>query len=136
LAIIAANVLPELARATIAGLDLFTEQSTNDPVLDRGRAKAADLIRLGKRQKATALIQSLLQRSSLNTNVLAAKHARAGSVIDGDRTRFEPAANLSKASRLKVKPDRAKPNATITPLAVTLRNIAAGGRPMHGSLSG
>lgn len=104
--------------------------------LTRGMAKAAELTRSGKLQEATALIQSLLHRPSPDTNLHAEVPDLEGSVIDGDFTRLEPEATPPKAPMPKAKPERAKPRATTTPLAETLRKIAAGGMPMPGPLSG
>ena len=104
--------------------------------LTRGMAKAAELTRSGKLHEATAFIQSLLHRPGPDANLPAAEPDLEGPVIDGDFTRLEPEATPPKAATPTVKPDRAKPRATTTPLAKTLRKIAAGGMPMRGPLSG
>jgi poly(hydroxyalkanoate) depolymerase family esterase len=104
--------------------------------LTRGMAKAAELTRSGKLQEATALIQSLLLRPGPDTNLPAAQPELEGYVIDGDFTRLEPEAVSPKTATPKAKPEQAKPRATTTPLAETLRKIAAGGMPMRGPLTG
>ena len=104
--------------------------------LTRGMAKAAELTRTGKLLEATALIQSLLHRPGPDTNLPEAEPAPAGSVIDGDFTRLEPEATPPKAITPKAKPERAKPRTPTSPLAETLRKIAAGGMPVRGPLSG
>lgn len=104
--------------------------------LMRGMAKAAALTRSGKLHEATALIQALLQRPGPDTNLPTAEPARAGSVIDGDFTKLEPDATLQKAQTPNAKPARKKHRASTTPLAETVRKIAAGGMPMRSPLSG
>lgn len=106
---------------------------------DSGMAKATDLTRSGKLQKATALIQSLLQRPKQNDSTPAADDPDA--LIEGDFIRLEPdsappdSAPPDSAAH-ETRPLRLKPRAASTPLAETLRKIAAGGMPVRGPLSG
>ena len=102
----------------------------------RGMAKAAELTRNGKLHDATAQIQSLLQRPGPDTNLSAREPAPAGSVIDGDFTRLEPEATPPKAATPTAKPERKTQGGPTTPLAETLRKIAAGGMPVRDPLSG
>ncbi|MDO9526883.1 MAG: PHB depolymerase family esterase [Gemmobacter sp.] len=106
------------------------------PFFTRGMAKATELTRSGKLQEATALIQSLLHRPAPDTDLSATRPALAGSVIDGQFTRLEPNATLPKAAPPKAKPDQTNQRASTTPLAATLRKIAAGGMPVRGPRSG
>lgn len=104
--------------------------------LTRGMAMATELTRSGKLHEATALIQSLLHGAGPDTNLPAKEPAQAGSVIDGEFTRLEPETAQQKAATPEVLSQRAKPRSPTTPLAETLRRIAAGGMPMQGPLSG
>ncbi len=103
--------------------------------LTQGMANAAELTRSGKLHEATALIQSLLNQPGPEENLPAAAPAQAGTVIEGDFTRLEPEAT-PKTVTPKAKPERVKPRVPTTPLAETLRKIAAGGMPMWSPGSG
>ena len=101
----------------------------------RAMAKASELTRSGKLQEATAMIRALLQdptavppRSDVTPGALP---NGANDFIDGEFTRLEPETG---AKAPKKKPVRAKSAAS--PLAETLRKIAAGGMPVRGPLSG
>jgi poly(hydroxyalkanoate) depolymerase family esterase len=77
----------------------------------RGMARAAALTRSGKLAEATALIQSLLRPGTTPAP------PDQGDIIDGDFTPLDPVAPRPKPARRR------------TPLAETLRTIAAGGMP-------
>jgi poly(hydroxyalkanoate) depolymerase family esterase len=97
----------------------------------RGMAKVTELTRSGKLAEATALIQSLLHPAAPDRPSPAAEPDLAGPVIEGDFTRLDP-----QETPPETPPARRTPWATTTPLAETLRKIAAGGMPMRGPLSG
>jgi poly(hydroxyalkanoate) depolymerase family esterase len=105
-------------------------------IFTRGMAKATELTRSGKLQEATALIQSLLRSPAPQTNLPAEEPAPAESVIEGDFTRLEPQTTPPIAKTPKAKPGHKKQKASTTPLAETLRKIAAGGMPIRGDVSG
>jgi poly(hydroxyalkanoate) depolymerase family esterase len=94
----------------------------------RGMAKAAELTRSGKLQEATALIQSLLQQKA--PDLPPAADTLHGVTLEGDFTRVEQSAPLQNG-----KPKRPAAGVASTPLAETLRKIAAGGMPIQGPLS-
>lgn len=103
--------------------------------LTRGMAKAAELTRSGKLQEATTLIQSLLRRPSQEADLPAMEPDHAGAIIEGDFTRLDPDVT-PQAAKPKAKPERAWPKSPTTPLAETLRRLAAGGMPARGPLTG
>jgi poly(hydroxyalkanoate) depolymerase family esterase len=96
----------------------------------RGMTKATELTRSGKLNEATALIQSLLKGPAQDAHQPLSE-GDTGAVIDGDFTRLETGAGIGTP-----KPAPSRPTPPATPLAETLRKIAAGGMPVHGPLSG
>lgn len=92
---------------------------------ERGMSKATDLTRSGKLHEAVALIQSLLRPAAAGHDQPAPPESSApdATVIEGDFTRLSPDSAPPKARR-----GPAKATAR-TPLAETLRRIAAGGMP-------
>ncbi|MGV8988985.1 MAG: alpha/beta hydrolase family esterase [Cypionkella sp.] len=127
-----------------------------------GMAKATELTRAGRLREATALIQSLLRPAVQQDGPAATGHPAshqdaAGVVIDGTFTRLEPTplakkpATSTAASAKTATPKTAASKTTPrdsqarvvsqarvkrTPLAETLRKIAAGGLPAQGLKSG
>ncbi|MEO8243308.1 MAG: PHB depolymerase family esterase [bacterium] len=88
----------------------------------RGLAQATDLTRSGKLQEATALIKSLLQPANTGPIPAPAKDSE-DQVIEGEFTRLDPSPS-------------GMPDPRRTPLAETLRKIAAGGMPGHSARAG
>lgn len=97
----------------------------------RGMAKVTELTRSGKLAEATALIQSLLHPPAPDRPSSAADPDLAGPVIEGDFTRLDP-----QGTPPETPPERKTPRTRTTPLAETLRKIAAGGMPVRAPLSG
>jgi poly(hydroxyalkanoate) depolymerase family esterase len=102
----------------------------------RGMAKAAELTRSGKLNEATAVIQSLLHRTSADNAPSVDLAVSANPVIEGEFTRLDPAPKPSDTAKPKAKPTRRKAATRATPLAETLRKIAAGGMPVRRAPSG
>ncbi len=107
----------------------------------RGMAKATELTRSGKLYEATALIQSLLTPPAFDADTSPTPQDAAGEVIDGDFIRLGPDAaqpGSAKPDSAASQPRRARKRAgaKTSPLAETLRKIAAGGMPGRGPLSG
>lgn len=95
----------------------------NNP-FKRGMAKATELTRSGKLKEATEAIQALLSGGKAEANP-----ARDDATIDGTFTRVGPDTAPPQAKARKARP-------LATPLAETLRKIAAGGMPVRGPLGG
>ena len=91
-----------------------------------GMAKAMELTKAGQLDQATAMIRSLLHAPVQPVESSTESTVRSGQVIEGDFTRIDPGAAEPAANRL---------NFARTPLAETLRKIAAGGMPVHGPLA-
>lgn len=110
------------------------------PFFSRGMAKVTELTRSGKLHEATALIQSLLHRPAPDGPASAPDPGLAGDVIEGVFTRLDPQAPPRQPQTPKAPPkpppERKTLRAATTPLAETLRKIAAGGMPARGPLGG
>jgi len=96
------------------------------PSFKSGMAKAMELTQAGKLHEATTVIQNLLQSPAQAVNVATQASFGRDQVIEGDFTRLDPATTYPAARRRK---------AAGTPLAETLRKIAAGGMPVRGPLA-
>lgn len=102
----------------------------------RGMAKAAELTRSGKLKEATEAIQALLTGGKSE-----AKPPETGATIDGTFTRLGPDTAPPKGAPPKAAapkatpPKTSRPRAAVSPLAETLRKIAAGGMPARGPLA-
>jgi len=93
----------------------------------QGMAEATALTRAGRLQEATALILRLLRRpAAAGKPTVAAPSPAPSDVIEGEFTRLDPA---------PAKPAAKRSRSPRTPLAETLRRIAAGGMPARGPLA-
>lgn len=106
------------------------------PFFTHDMAKATELTRSGKLHEATALLQSLLHQTAPDTKLPETEPALAGSVIEGDFTRLDLEDTPPKAETPEPKSERKKQRAPTTPLAETVRKIAAGGMPVRDRLPG